>query len=653
MKKIALCLLILPLMISESFAGPWYGPPLIRRRSLNEPCNVALIKLCASFQVCIGPKRGLTKTVTAQFPLGGDLTNRNSPKLARTLLAISLGNAIRQALVAYRDQKEPVGLVNPEASLPAPGPKTIRRKDVSSGIIIVDAVGNAKAATPSTTVNQRIARALRATLDQIERQGRLPMPEGARGETILSGSEAFQTAMASARKLAGLIEQESHFTNIISYLEKFLGPSFRGGDSLTLGGGGNLRSIEADIGALRSMPARAASKPSLALTTGGQMDAGHARELIDQGEIPTPEQFPLTAFLHEFQLSLDAGKPQGELVRPLLATHYNPDTQRFYVQADFTSDIKPETFKRPPLNLSILLDTSGSMTTYSDGGKTRIEWAKDALKQIAEAQLTSVDYISLVTFDSEARVVSGPVQATAENIAKLLRQIVSIKADGLSTNIRAGLKAAQNIVRQAKAELGANAQNFEHRVLLLSDIEHNEWSDGNGKGETVASAVEMSVENINLTAICIGSGMDGDFASQLFEKAPGSTAVSVNDGERLHQIATRQFPFLVTPVLKNLDLVLSFEGIAEAQKPKLVNVFGVPGSNGEPSVAAGGELLHLPSMFLYDTGDQSSGGGAMVFVFDLAPLFSPTPTSATSTPGAGTPSDGVAPGGNFKLGGGK
>ena len=86
--------------------------------------------------------------------------------------------------------------------------------------------------------------------------------------------------------------------------------------------------------------------------------------------------------------------------------------------------------ERPPLNLCLILDQSGSM------GGTPIKTVRAAAQKIVDS-LAPQDRISIISFDHEASVVVPNLPAT--NISTIKQAIDSIRAGG-GTAIDEGLK---------------------------------------------------------------------------------------------------------------------------------------------------------------------------------------------------------------------
>jgi len=128
--------------------------------------------------------------------------------------------------------------------------------------------------------------------------------------------------------------------------------------------------------------------------------------------------------------------------------------QGFIVRALLKLEGKaPTPNNRIPLNLSVVLDRSGSMA----GDK--LAAARDAAAQLIQ-RLHPDDTVSVVAYDDEVTTVAEPATGTAQ--AGLTTQIKSIQPGG-STNLSGGWLRARELVARGKRDGGVN------RVVLLTD----------------------------------------------------------------------------------------------------------------------------------------------------------------------------------------
>lgn len=193
-----------------------------------------------------------------------------------------------------------------------------------------------------------------------------------------------------------------------------------------------------------------------------------------------------------------------------------------------------------PLNLSLVIDKSGSMSASDKMSRVKV-----ALQKLVK-QLRPADVLSIVVFDSEASVLvpSQPV-SDGEGIAAAIAQI----QPGSSTNINAGLMLGYS---QA---LEHYKKGWTNRVVLLTDGIANV---GETKPEAIArQSRHFNDRGIDLSTIGVGLDLNQDLLATLAKSGRGLYHF-VADSADIEKVFVKEAQSLLSPVANDPRLVVEF-----------------------------------------------------------------------------------------------
>jgi Ca-activated chloride channel family protein len=236
---------------------------------------------------------------------------------------------------------------------------------------------------------------------------------------------------------------------------------------------------------------------------------------------------------------------------------------------------------RPPLNLALVIDRSGSMAG------SKLSYARKAARFLA-GELTSRDRLAIVTFDDEVNVLV-PSQPVRDPLT-FISAINTIDTGGCTALFDGWLAGATQVAQQ----LDPTALN---RVLLLSDGQANE-------GLTDAGAIAAKVEGltqrgISTSAFGLGSGFDEDLMGAIAAAGDGTLA-QIESPKQLADLYASELQGLASTIGRKVSL-----GIRAKHRVELVDVLNdlpqtVEGNHQLPNLRHGQELnvgvrLELPA----------------------------------------------------------
>jgi Ca-activated chloride channel homolog len=310
-------------------------------------------------------------------------------------------------------------------------------------------------------------------------------------------------------------------------------------------------------------------------TPGGAQDNGLAQTQVNKGQVPKPEAFTVEGLLNQYDLPLESQTCNQDLcidaaygVAPVLAENRSA----VFVQIGFSSGIDPATFQRQPLNLSVVVDRSGSMAAAG-----KLDSVKQALYRLID-QLGEADRLSIVLFDDRVDVLVEPAPVTDRTMLK--NAVAGIYARN-ATNMAAGL-------RQGSAFVQANAgqKGISDRVMVFTDALTN--TGDTDQSTFIQIAASNAAQNIGITLFGVGTDLNQELVLAI-TGLRGGNYFFLQSPSRIATIFDTDFDYLVTPLAYDLDFQL-----LPATGFVITAVYGFPAwRTGSTTVE-----FNIPSVFL-------------------------------------------------------
>jgi Ca-activated chloride channel family protein len=341
---------------------------------------------------------------------------------------------------------------------------------------------------------------------------------------------------------------------------------------------------------------------------GGSQDVGFLRGQLEAGQVPSPEALDAAGFFAEHFIETPLPACGARVcVQPMLGVMQSltRDESVTMLRVGLKSTIDASSVERPPLDLAVVVDVSGSM----QGDK--IAHVKQGLELLIDG-MRDGDRLALVTYSDLALVVSAlaPVE---ERRVELRRAVQALVANG-STNISAGLEEGY---LQLIDSFDEEASGRERRVVLLSDGLPT-------AGITSPNAImELSAaynsEGIGLSTIGLGLDFNANLMRGLSLQGDGNYYF-VEDSGAVDEVFEEELSFFLVPIALDLTLEL-----------RTGESYALRGTYGAPlwqDTATGG-MVEIPSAFLAHrqsaddvTQDEGRRGGGSSLIVRLEPRAS-------------------------------
>ncbi len=284
---------------------------------------------------------------------------------------------------------------------------------------------------------------------------------------------------------------------------------------------------------------RATYNPNLYLSStymGGAGEKDRIEKLINEGVMVDGQKVKLEAFTRTYAqafpiptksaLSLLSGTERSKIIQ---------SGDHTYLQVGLQA-IKGELPRRPPLNIALVLDRSGSMME-----EDKLEHAKAAAAQLVD-RLGAGDYFSFVVFDDKAELLFPAERVNDKN--RIRQRIAGITTGG-GTNIHDGLNLGYREVRKHVSPDSVNL------VILLSD---GQVTSGVTDPDSFYHLAMANADNdIQTTTVGLGVAFNEDLMLNIAREGKGNYHF-IKDGADTQRVFAKELDELTHIVAKAVKL---------------------------------------------------------------------------------------------------
>ncbi len=359
--------------------------------------------------------------------------------------------------------------------------------------------------------------------------------------------------------------------------------------------------------------AQSVGSSNIGLSVGGAKDVENFRENIKDGYFPISTDITYNGLFYDymFDINSNAESKSDDIFSPTYSTAISKDPisnqNEYYMTVGLSSNIKEEDFARKKLNLVIVLDISGSMSSYMDSyyydapfnaydnpkRLTKMKAAEESLNLLLD-HLNKDDRFGLVLFDSTAEIQKELTPVSKLNINKFKGDILEIAPRG-GTNFEAGYKYGTALYSFIEDE---NTDEYENRIIVITDAMPN---TGITRENSLMNMVAKNADKGIYTSF-IGVGVD--FNTELIEEisdVKGANYYSVHNTQEFEKRMSEEFEYMVTPLVFDLSLDIDSD---------FYDIQAVYGS--DTKNAQKGNIMYVNTLFPSKSGGGEVKGGIVL-----------------------------------------
>jgi len=358
---------------------------------------------------------------------------------------------------------------------------------------------------------------------------------------------------------------------------------------------------------------RASARPgsTIGFAVGGAKDVINFRKKIRSNRVPEPTDITHEGIFYEYYFDT-SGKTKSVESTKLFYPSYssavckNPLTQEIecYLSVGLNSSLKQEDFKRKKLNIIIVLDMSGSMSSPFDGepfsAQNKMTVANQSVVSLLN-HLEEGDSFGLIAYDDTVEeICSQRIFDKSTDLSKLKDKILAIKPRG-GTDMHRAMTTGHKILTkflQGKKEY-RNRELYENRMIFLTDAMP---TVGLGSSDIAEFGMKMTRDSIPIYTTYIGVGIDFDTqVVSAITKIPGANYFTVQSSSEFKKRMDTEFEYMVTPLVFDLKLAIQSTNFI------IDKVIGSPEAD-----KATGELMKVNTLFPSKRTEEGAKGGVIL-----------------------------------------
>ena len=352
---------------------------------------------------------------------------------------------------------------------------------------------------------------------------------------------------------------------------------------------------------------------SIGLSTGGAKDINNYRDNLYEGYFPLQSDITYEGLFYEYFFDTKTNSVNGDedLFYPSASTSISSDPisnkDEYYLSVGLNSNIKKSDFKRKKLNIVIVLDISGSMSSsidnyYYDGNyekkdyKSKMKLAEESINVLID-QLKDYDSLGIVLFDDDAYLAKPLNKMSRTNIKALKKHILEVKEYG-GTNFEAGYKKALKVFD--KYGIG-DTDEYENRIIVITDAMPNIGATTNS--ELLDMMEDAQDDDINTTFIGVGVDFNSEVVKNI-TNVRGANYYKVSSEEEFKNRMGEEFDYMVSPMVYDLNMSV------DSKNFKLEKIYGTDDINSENR----NTIMHVNTLFPSNSTDNGEVKGGIILV---------------------------------------